>query len=279
MIETKEGCELTRRRRTQASITYQRFFRRYLHLCGMTGTAGESAPELRSTYGLKVVRIPTHKKLRRKNLGIGLCATRTQNRETIVRRVLEVSERGQPVLIGTRSVAASEDISCELNKIGLSHHVLNARQDREEAMIVAEAGRPGRITVATNIAGRGTDIRLAPEVIGCGGLHVILTEFHQSARIDRQLFGRSARQGDPGSFECLVSLEDELFVRFIPAFARRLAAASLQRENSTGALSLGIWLRRWAQWGAERLHAKIRRETVEHDKRLEQALAFAGKAE
>jgi preprotein translocase subunit SecA len=127
--------------------------------------------------------------------------------------------------------------------------------------------------VATNIAGRGTDIRLSPEVVGRGGLHVILTEFHESARIDRQLFGRSARQGDPGSFECLVSLEDELFVRFIPAFARRLAAALLQCETPTGTLSLGTWLRGWAQWRAERLHAKIRRDTVEH--RIDDAPAMS----
>jgi preprotein translocase subunit SecA len=280
MIETKEGCDLTGQRRTQARITYQRFFRRYLHLCGMTGTAGEAAAELWATYGLKVVRIPTHNKLRRCDLGIALHATRAENRARVAKRIREISEQGRPVLIGTRSGAASEEISCELNKIGLSHHsALNARQDREEAMIVAEAGRAGRITVATNIAGRGTDIRLPPEVIGRGGLHVILTEFHESARIDRQLFGRSARQGDPGSFECLVSLEDELFARFVPAFVRRLAAASLQHEKSSGAVNFGKWLRRWAQWRAERLHAKIRRDTVEHDERLEKALAFAGQAE
>jgi preprotein translocase subunit SecA len=280
MIETKEGCELTGRRRTEASITYQRFFRRYLHLCGMTGTAGESAPELWSTYGLKVVRIPTHNKLRRKDLGIHLHATRAQNRETIVRRVLEMSKRGQPVLIGTRSVAGSEELSRALAEIGLPrHNVLNARQDREEAMIVAEAGQPGRITVATNIAGRGTDIRLPPNVIESGGLHVILTEFHESARIDRQLFGRCARQGNPGSFECLVSIEDELFQRFVPGFARALAAALMMRAGSVVSSLLGHVLRWWGQRKAERVHAKTRRETVERDRQLEKALAFAGQAE
>lgn len=280
MIEAKEGCDLTGQRRTQARITYQRFFGRYLRLCGMTGTAGEAAAELWATYRLKVVRIPTHNKLRRRDLGVRLHSTRAENRQRIAQRVREISMHGRPALIGTLSVAASEEISRELRKIGLPFHsVLNARQDREEAAVVAEAGRPGRITVATNIAGRGTDIRLPPEVIKQGGLHVMLTEFHESARIDRQLFGRSARQGDPGSFECFVSLEDELFERFVPAFVRRVTAASLLRGTSASAFGLGTWLRRWAQWKAERLHAKIRRETVEHDRRLEKALAFAGQAE
>jgi preprotein translocase subunit SecA len=146
-------------------------------------------------------------------------------------------------------------------------------------MIVARAGEAGRITVATNIAGRGTDIRLPQDVILRGGLHVILTEFHESARIDRQLFGRCARQGNPGSFECLVSLEDDLFQRFVPGFARALAAALMLKANPRVASLLGHVLRWWGQQKAERIHAKTRRDTVERDRRLEKALAFAGKAE
>jgi preprotein translocase subunit SecA len=191
-----------------------------------------------------------------------------------------MSKRGRPVLIGTRSVAGSEELSRALSEIGLPrHNVLNARQDREEAMIVAQAGEAGRITVATNIAGRGTDIRLPHDVICGGGLHVILTEFHESARIDRQLFGRCARQGNPGSFECLVSLEDELFQRFVPGFARALAAVLMLKADPSMASLLGHALRWWGQQKAERIHAKTRRDTVERDRRLEKALAFAGKAE
>jgi preprotein translocase subunit SecA len=159
------------------------------------------------------------------------------------------------------------------------YNVLNARQDHEEAMIVAQAGQPGRITVATNIAGRGTDIRLPSEVIDNGGLHVILTEFHESARIDRQLFGRCARQGNPGTFECLVSLDDELFARFVPSVVRAFAATLMMRSGAAVSSRLGHALRWLGQQNAERIHAKTRRETVERDRQLEKALAFAGQAE
>ena len=159
----------------------------------------------------------------------------------------------------------------------MDHEVLNARQDAREAEIIAQAGQPGRITVATNMAGRGTDILLAPEVRDAGGLHVILTEYHDSARIDRQLYGRAGRQGDPGSFEALVSLEDELFV----AHAPKLLAWVKTRVADDGIVTtrLARLLVRIAQGAAERQNTRIRRQTVDRDSQLENALAFAGREE
>jgi preprotein translocase subunit SecA len=281
MIELKEGCEMTGQRRTQARITYQRFFRRYMRLCGMSGTAGEAAGELLAVYGLRVIRIPTHGPVRRRNLGTQLCVSSEEKWRRVIERVIVVAGEGRPVLIGTRSVAASEAVSQRLHAAGLPQHsVLNARQDRAEAEVVAQAGGPSRITVATNIAGRGTDIHLEPAVVAAGGLHVILTEFHESARIDRQLFGRCARQGNPGSIEAVVSLEDELFRRFLGPVVGRIAAA-LHRDGALPLVTarLGDWLRWWAQLCAERLHARTRRDTVKQDRRLDQALAFAGRSE
>jgi preprotein translocase subunit SecA len=175
-------------------------------------------------------------------------------------------------------------VSTLLASAGLAHDVLNARQDKQEAEIVAAAGQAGRITVATNMAGRGTDIKLGANVIEAGGLHVILTEFHESARIDRQLFGRCARQGNPGSVEAIVSLEDELFLRFVGPRLRAVAEFLLrprpgQSPDRRISRRLGEMLRSVAQRNAERMHAKTRRETVEQDRRYDKSLAFAGKSE
>jgi len=280
MIEAKEGCDISGQRRTQARITYQRFFRRYLRLSGMSGTVGESTGEFWAVYGLKVVRIPTHRPLRRRHLGTSLSATGAEKWKRVIERALEMRRIGRPVLIGTRSVAASEQVSRLLSEAGLSHEVLNARQDKQEADIVAAAGQAGRITVATNMAGRGTDIKLNAQVIEAGGLHVILTEFHESGRIDRQLFGRCARQGNPGTTEAIVSLQDELFLRFVAPRLQHLAgwmAVNFRGERMPRLL--GGLLRWIAQRNAERLHSKTRRDTVEQDKRFDRSLAFAGKSE
>ena len=210
MIEAKEGCAISGRQETLARISYQRFFRRYLRPAGMTGTAREMARELWSVYRLNVVSVPTNRPLRRDALADRVFATSEQKWKAIVVRVNELHQQGRPVLVGTRSVAASEHLSHLLNDEGLHHRVLNARQDQEEADIIARAGEPGRITVATNMAGRGTDIKLAEGVADAGGLHVLATERHEARRIDRQLFGRGGRQGDPGTYQSMVSLEDEL---------------------------------------------------------------------
>jgi preprotein translocase subunit SecA len=284
MIEAKEGRDISGQRKTMARITYQRFFRRYLRMSGMSGTVGEAAGELWAVYGLKVIRIPTHRPLRRRHLGTRLLATGAEKWSAVIEQARAMAANRRPVLIGTRSVQASEQVSRLLSAAGLAHDVLNARQDKQEAEIVAAAGGPGRITVATNMAGRGTDIKLKADVIEAGGLHVILTEFHESARIDRQLFGRCARQGNPGSVEAIVSLEDELFLRFVGPRLRAAAEFLLRSRRSRApdqriSRRLGELLRKVAQRNAERMHAKTRRETVDQDRRYDKNLAFAGKSE
>jgi preprotein translocase subunit SecA len=275
MIEAKEGCEITGPRSTLSRITYQRFFRRYLLLCGMTGTAAEVEPELRRVYDLEVITIPTHRPSRRHRLANRVWPSATERWAAVVDRALELSRDGRAVLVGTRSVEASELLGTLLSTRGISHTVLNARQDREEADIVAEAGQPGRITVATNMAGRGTDIKIAPEVSDQGGLHVILTEFHESARVDRQLFGRCARQGQPGSVEALVSLDDEVFKRFAPLLWS-LAKAVAARRGTVPPWLLHL-LVKTAQALAERHGVRTRLATLKQDKKLQAALGFSGR--
>jgi preprotein translocase subunit SecA len=280
MIEAKEGCEVTGQRRTLARITYQRFFRRYLRLAGMTGTAREAAGELWAVFALRTIRIPTNRRLRRVDLGARMYATAAQKWHRVLETACEMTRiQRRSVLIGTRSVAASERLSRLLGGAGLDHVVLNARQDQEEAQIIEAAGQRGHITVATNMAGRGADIRLSPEVRDAGGLHVVLTEFHEAARIDRQLCGRCGRQGDPGSFEAIVALADELFQRFAGPRERHIATLLAQRQEERIPAVIAGSLRRRAQAAAERLHSKTRRETVTQDKQLEKALSFAGQSE
>jgi len=278
LIETKEGCEPTERRETLARLTYQRLFRRYLRLAGMTGTAREVAREARRVYGLEVVRIPLHKPSQRVHATPGLHLTRQAKWRAIADDVERVAGGlGRPVLIGTRSVRASEEISALLGERGIEHALLNAKQDREEAEVVARAGQPGRVTVATNMAGRGTDIRLGDGVVGRGGLHVILSEYHDSARIDRQFYGRCARQGDPGSCQTITSLEDELFVvhgGFVTRLVQRAAGRGVRLSSSM----LGA-LRRLSQFAAERRNAYIRVQNLQLDRRLDRVLAFSGRGE
>ena len=256
-------------------MTYQRFFRRYLHLCGMTGTATETAGELRAVYGLSVVPIPTNRPLQRSDCGTRLFRTADLKWSAVVESAKAVRDQNRAVLIGTRSVDASEHIGKLLQQVGLGPVVLNARQDRQEAEIIAAAGQPRRVTVATNMAGRGTDIKLHPIVRDGGGLHVILSEFHEFTRIDRQLFGRAGRQGDPGSYESVAALDDELFRRFGNRnLLRGLATVLKQRSRMPPAL--GDLLRTSCQQSAERVHARARRMTLSEDQRLTKLLAFAG---
>jgi preprotein translocase subunit SecA len=274
MIEAKEGCEITGPRKTLSRLTYQRFFRRYLLLSGMTGTATEVAPELRRVYDLDVVRIPTNKPSHRRRLPDVCLGTHEERWAAVAGRAEELSRAGRAVLVGTRSVEASERLGDLLRARGVAHTVLNARQDKSEAEAVAQAGQAGRITVATNMAGRGTDIRPPAEVLERGGLHVILTEFHESPRIDRQLSGRCARQGEPGTVEATVSLEDELFLRFAPALRRLcLKAAPAGGIVPRWLLKFLVWR---VQQKAERYNRRIRLETLKQDKKLQTMLGFAG---
>ena len=233
LIEIKEGCDLTPERETLARISYQQFFRRYLRLSGMTGTAREVARELWSVYRLNTLVIRPRLPVRRRSWGSRVFPTQESKWQAVVARVRQLQKLGRPVLVGTCSLAASEQLSARLTAAGFPHRVLNARQDANEAAIVAEAGRRGRITVATNMAGRGTDIGLGPGVTENGGLHVIATQRAEARRIDRQLFGRCGRQGDPGSYEEILSLEDEPVKLFYPAGIRSFLT---RRIEAGGAL-------------------------------------------
>jgi preprotein translocase subunit SecA len=278
MIEAKEGCTITGQQETLARISYQRFFRRYLRIAGMTGTAREVARELWSVYRLPVVTIPTNRPVRRQRVPDRVYATEEAKWEAVVETVRRLHAKGRPVLVGTRSVAASEHLSEMLTTIGLRHQVLNARQDQEEAEVIANAGERGRITVATNMAGRGTDIRLAPDVAELGGLYVLATERHDARRIDRQLFGRGGRQGDPGSFQAIVSVEDELVKEVFGNLAARIGAVAKRRDRLLPAW-LGGLVVTTAQHSAERHNARTRRDLLRIDDQLSDMLAFTGRPE
>jgi preprotein translocase subunit SecA len=272
LVEAKEGLEISGRQETLARISYQRFFRRYLRLAGMTGTAREVAGELWAVYGLNTVRIPTNRPQARKIHGDLLYPTSRAKWQAIAAQVAELHKSGRPVLVGTRSVADSEHLSGLLSEAGIQHSVLNARQNRTEAEIVAQAGQPGRVTVATNMAGRGTDIRLAPGVGEAGGLFVIASERHEAGRIDRQLFGRSGRQGDPGEGQAMVSLDDELVRSVFGSLLDRLRSGHLPGW-------LGRMLFSWAQRTTERRHSAIRKRLLHSDESLQDLLAFSGRGE
>jgi preprotein translocase subunit SecA len=265
MIEVKEGVEATSQRDARARMTYQRFFRRYLKLCGMSGTVRELAGEMRAIYALPVATIPPHRTSRRRTLPAELHPNAASKWHAVAESAVRIAATGRPVLIGTRSVAASESVSRVLSSRDVDHQVLNARHDKAEADIIAAAGQAGRITVATNMAGRGTDIHLDPAAREAGGLHVILTELHESSRIDRQLIGRGARQGDPGSWQGIVARDDDLFRRFAPAWMR--AAAPLDV------------LRLVCQALAEAQNASARRMAQKQESQDRERLAFAGAPE
>ncbi|PIR04002.1 MAG: preprotein translocase subunit SecA [Candidatus Magasanikbacteria bacterium CG11_big_fil_rev_8_21_14_0_20_39_34] len=216
-IEAKEGVEIQRESRTLATITFQNLFRMYGKLSGMTGTADTEEEELRSIYGLEVLVIPTNRPDARKDLDDRIYKTEEAKFQAVVKKVQECREKGQPILIGTISVERNELLSQYLSMSGIEHQALNAKNHEREGEIVAEAGRPGAVTLATNMAGRGVDIKLGgphqeeyEKVVQAGGLFVLGTERHESRRIDNQLRGRSARQGDPGETQFFVSTEDDL---------------------------------------------------------------------
>lgn len=278
LIEVKEGCEITHPPETMARISYQRFFRRYLHLAGMTGTAQEVRGELYSVYGLSVVRIPTHRKMLRKACPDQIFTTEKEKWLAVVDKIREMNDKDRPVLVGTGSVAASEKTSQILTEIGLEHQVLNAKQDKEEAEVISHAGEVGCITIATSMAGRGTDISLGPGVKEKQGLHVILTERQEAGRIDRQLAGRCGRLGDPGSYEAILSFEDPIFERGGSSLAGWIA----RRFAQPGSV-IWIWLVKIAilkaQRKIERLHARIRRSLLKEDERRGDMMSFSGSSE
>jgi len=209
-IEAKEGLKVERESQTLASITFQNYFRMYEKLAGMTGTAKTEEQEFNNIYGLEVYEIPPNKPLLRKDLPDLIFKSKKAKYKAVVKDVVERHKKGQPVLVGTTSITQSEQLSDMLLKSGVPHNVLNAKHHEKEAEIVANAGQRGMVTIATNMAGRGTDISLGEGVAELGGLHILGTERHESRRIDNQLRGRSGRQGDPGSSQFFLSLEDDL---------------------------------------------------------------------
>ncbi len=276
-VEAKENIEITRPSETLSRLSFQQFFRLFENLSGMTGTGLESSREFWQIYGLAVMAIPTHRPCIREQYPNLIFATAHERWNAVVDEVAELHRVGRPVLVGTRNVAASETIAARLAEKGFAFSLLNAVHHQEEAGIVRSAGQEGRITIATNMAGRGTDIKLGEGVTALGGLHVIATEGHESARIDRQLFGRSARQGDPGSARAFMSMEDELMVRFVPAPVRNRLALSLG-PNHPSVQRFAEKVYRRAQKSAQNMAFKQRKSVLRMDTWLEEALAFTGKS-
>jgi preprotein translocase subunit SecA len=262
-VEAKEGVEVTVETGQAARITVQDYFLLYPHLAGMTGTASSSAGELKKIYNIRVVPIPTNRPAIRQRLAdrvFGVCDVKW---EAIADEVAEQHVLGRPVLIGTRSIDKSELLSKLLRAKAIEHQILNAHHVATEAEIVARAGELGRVTVSTNMAGRGTDIKLGAGVAELGGLHVILSEMHDSARIDRQLAGRCGRQGDPGTFRQYLSLDDELLMGLSPERAHELEEIGTTRETGFDEYAN---LFRQAQRKTERRHFRDRRVLMYHEK-------------
>jgi preprotein translocase subunit SecA len=265
LIELKEDCPLTQPNVAAAQITYQRFFPRYLRLGGLSGTLSESRRELLDIYRLAVRRVPLRQPDRRSAFPARLFPKRTALWEAVAARCAELAQAGRPVLVGTDSVADSEALSRCLQWRRIDHAVLNARNDSAEAAIVARAGQRGSVTVATNMAGRGTDIPLGAAVADLGGLHVLSCQLNVSRRIDRQLAGRCARQGDPGSSETWLPIDAQLFRQTLPGWLRRLIAARATALPPVAARALA----RWVQWRTERRHALERRRMLGVDRAMD----------
>jgi len=275
MVESKEGCPLTGQKNTLAKLTFQSFFRRYLKLSGMSGTLMDLRKELHHTYGIGIVGIPSNRESQREILPTRLFVTEEEKRLACVNSVKAVHEQGRPVLIGSRTILEADKISALLSKNGLDHQVLNAKHTQYEAEIIATAGNCGSIIVATNVAGRGTDIVLDEKSKEFGGLHVIVVEQNDARRIDYQLFGRCARQGDPGSTEMLLSLEDTIMVQFYPKwFLGLLTTMSLENTLFTEWLDKNAI--RLPQVFIEIRQRKIRSALLKSDLQFQKLLSFTG---
>jgi len=272
-VEIKEGLETTNPSETLARISFQRFFRFFRNLSGMTGTAKEAASEFWHIYGLPYICIPTNRECIRKTISDSVHPDSEQKWTAIVNSIKKINDTGRPVLVGTRSVAASEKIAAMLEEKNLTFNLLNAVKHKEEARIIASAGDKGMITIATNMAGRGTDIKLGQGIAEKGGLHVIATERHESERIDRQLFGRCARQGDPGSCQAFISPDDELIQRFFPGYIKKPLSITLH-GNLPGMNRFARGSVFLAQQISQRQAFKQRRNVLRMDSWLEESLSF-----
>ena len=273
-VEAKEGVPITMQSEHAAQITYQNFYRLYKKLAGMSGTLMPNFRELRRVYQRWVTKIPTNRPVCRQQLPDLVFPTEDAKFSAIVEQVRELVAVGRPVLIGTRSVEKSERLSSLLSQAGIEHQVLNARQDQREAEIIAQAGQARRVTVATNMAGRGTDIKLGPGVAELGGLHVIGTERHEAERIDRQLAGRAGRQGDPGSAQFFLSLEDQLLEGLGPV--RQAKLAEIGRRGGSRPWNRFRRLFRIAQRRLERKHYRQRLDLMNYDRQRQEMLQDLG---
>ncbi len=268
-IEAKEQIEISVPTGQAARITVQDLFLRYEHLAGMTGTAATSAGELKRIYRTPVLRVPTNRPPRRERLPDKVYPTMLKKFEAIVEEVIKYHDKGRPVLIGTRSIDKSEVLSQLLTQAGIEHEVLNANKVAEEAEIVARAGLAGKVTVATNMAGRGTDVKIAAPIEAIGGMHVICTELHDAARIDRQLIGRCGRQGDRGSYRQYLSLDDDILKNGLgPIKSARLAELGKSLENSASSANLDRYAKLFnkAQRRVEKKHFRDRMVLLHHEK-------------
>ena len=264
-VEAKEGVEITVATGQAARVTVQDFFLRFEHLAGMTGTAAASSAELRRIYKCRVIPVPTNRPPQRIQLPTRVFATERAKWNAIVAEIMELHELGRPVLIGTRTIDKSEILSNLLTERKLEHSVLNANRIAEEAEIVADAGHWGKVTVSTNMAGRGTDIKLPPEVLEIGGLDVVCTELHESARIDRQLIGRCGRQGDPGSYRQYLSLEDEILEKaYGPKKANKIKAKAQEEPDKEYPNKLKMFYR--AQKKVEKKSYRSRKTMLYYEK-------------
>ncbi|MEM9065559.1 MAG: hypothetical protein AAGB51_08735 [Planctomycetota bacterium] len=269
-VEAAEEVTITADRTTLASLSFQRFFKGYRFLCGMTGTAGEAAGELRRVYGVGVDRIPRDRPLIRERRATRIYRHEADKLEAAVLSVVRERKQGRPVLVGTRSIEASERFSARLGARGIDCRVLNAHFDTEEAELIGGAGRSGVVTVATNMAGRGTDIKLDDAAREAGGLHVVLTEPHASARLDRQLEGRSGRRGDPGSTEKFACLTDELFRLHAPGLTGLIRRLTTGRGAVAGTRADALV--NMAQKRAEKERRAERARVEKADARMDERL-------
>ncbi|MDR3550076.1 MAG: preprotein translocase subunit SecA [Candidatus Babeliales bacterium] len=269
-LEAKEGVDIEKESQTLASITLQNYFRLYKKLAGMTGTAATEAEEFYNIYKLSVISIPTNKPMIRDDQSDLIFLSESPKYKSIVLDVKERHAKGQPILIGTIAIETSERLSSIFTKEGLLHDVLNAKQHEREAEIVANAGQPGRITIATNMAGRGTDIKLAPESIAAGGLYILGTERHESRRIDNQLRGRAGRQGDPGDSRFYISLEDNLIRRFAgDTLKKNMQRFGMAEDEIIESKMVSRTIER-AQEKVEKHNFEIRKHLLEYDDVLNQ---------
>ena len=269
-VEAKEGVPITKASDHAAQITFQAYFRLYKKLAGMTGTAAQNWWEIRRVYKIWVVKVPTNRPVIRQQWEDVVYPTEHAKFAAVVEKVAMLRAQGRPVLIGTRSVAKSEMLSQYLTRAGIEHQVLNAKQHEKEARIVEQAGEPGKVTIATNMAGRGTDIKLGPGVTAAGGLHVLGTERHEARRIDRQLAGRAARQGDPGSCQFMLCLEDELLEGLGPDRQERLQEIGRHGGEINWQRYRRAFLR--AQARVERRNYRQRLDLMVHDKQRREIL-------